>query len=142
MNQLKMMRSELGLTQSELAMLIGVNPYTVSKYERGVLDPNPFQAALLHEFHAASRVGCDGAAAALANGGVPAALRLLLGEAAVLGRCRQLVAYYENQRDRLRERQDALSTRVALTGIARLEARIDTLLIILGERVPNVNDPT
>lgn len=46
-------RAGLGLTQAQLASLIGVNPFTVSKYERAVLAPGAFQRSLLDAFAAA-----------------------------------------------------------------------------------------
>jgi molybdopterin-binding protein len=40
-------RKRLGLTQARLARLTGVHTMTVSKWERGVLAPNPHQRAIL-----------------------------------------------------------------------------------------------
>lgn len=54
-------RTLLGLTQSQLAQLLGVHAITVSKWERGVALPTQFQAALLQVFgsfvHRESEVG-------------------------------------------------------------------------------------
>ena len=41
------LRRRAGLTQIGLAELVGVHPITVSKWERGVLEPNRHQVALL-----------------------------------------------------------------------------------------------
>lgn len=43
-------RSELGFTQAQLAQLLGVHVLTVSKWERGVLEPSPHQAAFIQSF--------------------------------------------------------------------------------------------
>lgn len=48
------LRSLLGLTQPRLARLTGVHPMTVSKWERGVLRPNPPQRAILRALEAAA----------------------------------------------------------------------------------------
>ena len=47
-------RSSLGLTQAQLAQLLGVHPLTVSKWERGVATPTPHQAAMLQSFKQAA----------------------------------------------------------------------------------------
>lgn len=52
--QVVAIRESLGLTQAQLAQLLGVHPLTVSKWERGVLSPNPHQAALLGSFRRAA----------------------------------------------------------------------------------------
>lgn len=41
------LRRQHGLTQTRLARLVGVHPMTVSKWERGVLEPGPFERAIL-----------------------------------------------------------------------------------------------
>ncbi len=41
-------RKAMGLSQPELAKLIDVHALTVSKWERGVLEPTNYQQALLH----------------------------------------------------------------------------------------------
>lgn len=46
-------RVSLGLTQVQLAQLLGVHPLTVSKWERGQGEPSPHQAAMLASFRAA-----------------------------------------------------------------------------------------
>jgi len=43
-------RARAKLTQAELAQLIGLHPLTISKIERGVSEPQPFQRALLRSF--------------------------------------------------------------------------------------------
>ena len=40
-------RTSLRMTQEQLAQLLGVHSLTVSKWERGLLRPNPHQEALL-----------------------------------------------------------------------------------------------
>lgn len=45
-------RTALGLSQPELASLIGVHQLTVSKWERGVLVPSDYQQKLLHAIRA------------------------------------------------------------------------------------------
>lgn len=40
-------RAALGMTQEQLARLLGVHPLTVSKWERGLLVPSPHQTAML-----------------------------------------------------------------------------------------------
>ena len=40
MNKIKELRAEIGLTQSKLAKLLGVNQTAIGKYERGDLEPN------------------------------------------------------------------------------------------------------
>ncbi len=50
----KRTRKSLGIIQPELAILIGVHPLTVSKWERGLLEPNTYQQALLRALNAGS----------------------------------------------------------------------------------------
>jgi transcriptional regulator with XRE-family HTH domain len=47
-------RKSLGLSQVEFAQLFDAHHMTVSKWERGVLSPSPYQVALMHEFHKAA----------------------------------------------------------------------------------------
>lgn len=54
-DQVKRIRQELGLTQAQLAQLMGVHALTVSKWERGVGSPTPHQAALLDSFAKAAK---------------------------------------------------------------------------------------
>jgi transcriptional regulator with XRE-family HTH domain len=74
-------RTRLGLTQVQLANLIGVHPLTVSKWERGVLAPSPHQDALLGSFQTAVRSKNDigeAVAGLLMTAGVALALFALL----------------------------------------------------------------
>lgn len=54
---LKALRGRLGLSQGELAQLVGVHAMTVSKWERGMLRPAPHQKRLLLAFTAAAERG-------------------------------------------------------------------------------------
>jgi putative transcriptional regulator len=47
-------RARLNITQVELASLLGVHPLTVSKWERGVREPNAYQLALVKAFRTAT----------------------------------------------------------------------------------------
>lgn len=75
------MRGRLGLTQGELAALLGVHPLTVSKWERGLLRPTSHQEVLMESFDKARRsnkkIG-DEAKQALVAAGVIVALTILL----------------------------------------------------------------
>ena len=44
------LREGLGLTQAQFATLLGVHSLTVSKWERGLLVPAPYQVALMQSF--------------------------------------------------------------------------------------------
>ena len=44
------LRVALGLTQAQFAAVLGVHSITVSKWERGLLAPSPYQAALMTSF--------------------------------------------------------------------------------------------
>lgn len=73
-------RDRLGLNQTQLAQLLGVHPLTVSKWERGLLRPSPYQEAMLRSFHKAAKkpdVG-EQVATALLTVGVAFAVLLLL----------------------------------------------------------------
>jgi len=48
------LRKSLGLSQVEFAQLFDAHHMTVSKWERGVLSPSPYQVGLMHEFRKAS----------------------------------------------------------------------------------------
>lgn len=53
---IKKLRGSLGLSQSDLAALLGTHTMTVSKWERGVLEPSEHHRRLLGAFaHAADR---------------------------------------------------------------------------------------
>jgi len=58
-DEIKAIREGLGLTQAQLAQLLGVHPITISKWERGVAPPQPYHAALLSSFRAARRRSPD-----------------------------------------------------------------------------------
>lgn len=49
-------RELLGITQGELASLIGCHPLTVSKWERGTNSPSAYQEAMLEAFAHAGRL--------------------------------------------------------------------------------------
>ena len=53
--QVKSIRTNLGLKQKEFGQLFGVHHITVSKWERGVLEPNTYQQTLMDECKKASR---------------------------------------------------------------------------------------
>jgi transcriptional regulator with XRE-family HTH domain len=75
-------RKILGLSQSQLAAILGVHHMTVSKWERETLDVPPYYAALLKAFALAAErkpeVGEGFSAFALANHGAVYALYILL----------------------------------------------------------------
>ncbi len=74
------LRDTLGLSQAEFAQLFGVHPMTVSKWERGVLHPTSYQAALMDDFSKASRkrVIKESLKNVLIGAGAVAAIYLLL----------------------------------------------------------------
>lgn len=43
-------RRGLGLSQADFANLLGTHVMTVSKWERGIAQPSPYQAALIEHF--------------------------------------------------------------------------------------------
>ena len=49
------LRGRLGLTQPEFGQLFGVHSMTVSKWERGVLEPSAYQTVLMNEFWTATK---------------------------------------------------------------------------------------
>lgn len=50
------LRKDMGLSQVDFARLFDAHFMTVSKWERGVSSPSPYQAGLMREFrHAADR---------------------------------------------------------------------------------------
>ncbi len=74
-------RTDLGLTQVQLASLLGVHPLTVSKWERAVASPSPHQEALLGSFQKAAKSKTDigeAVATLLVTAGVALALFALL----------------------------------------------------------------
>jgi len=74
------LRNRLGLSQAQFGNLFGVHPMTVSKWERELLKPNPYQMALMTEFEksARSKEVRDTIASVLIGAGIAAALFLLL----------------------------------------------------------------
>lgn len=79
---IRALRTTLRLSQVEFAQLVGAHPMTVSKWERGVLEPKPFQVALLEQFSSSSAVqepaSLERLKALLAGAGAPAAIAWLL----------------------------------------------------------------
>jgi transcriptional regulator with XRE-family HTH domain len=80
-NQVQTIRTKLGLSQVQLAQLLGVHPLTVSKWERQVLEPTPHHTALLESFSKAAvaekQIGNE-VANLLVGAGVVVALYVLL----------------------------------------------------------------
>jgi len=48
--QILALRAALGLSQVQFAQLFGVHFMTVSKWERGLVAPTPYQLALMNQF--------------------------------------------------------------------------------------------
>ncbi len=74
------LRKQLKLSQAQFGNLFGVHPMTVSKWERGLLEPTDYQLALMKEFGKAAKkkevqktIG-----SVLVGAGIAAALFLLL----------------------------------------------------------------
>lgn len=78
--QIKSIRKKLNLGQTEFGNLFGVHSMTVSKWERGVLNPNAYQIALLSDFEKAARNKAvqETIGNVLIGAGIAAALYLLL----------------------------------------------------------------
>src|SRR5262249_8067540 len=57
MKSLKNLRARLDLSQKELGQLLGVHVMTVSKWERGVAEPNPHQRSILRALTRAAEEG-------------------------------------------------------------------------------------
>jgi transcriptional regulator with XRE-family HTH domain len=78
--EIKSTRELLGLTQVQFAQLLGVHPITVSKWERDVSPPTPYQNALFLQFQLAARNKeiTETLAGVLISMGVIVALALLL----------------------------------------------------------------
>lgn len=73
-------RDSLNLSQASFGQLLGVHAMTVSKWERGILSPNAYQATLIDNFERAGKKGevkgkIEGI---LIGAGLAAALLLLL----------------------------------------------------------------
>ena len=58
-NRIKTLRKNLRMTQGQLAAVVGVHEMTVSKWERGILKPKPFQMSLLWYFEKAVEIVPD-----------------------------------------------------------------------------------
>jgi putative transcriptional regulator len=73
-------RNALGLTQEKFGQLLGVHPMTVSKWERGELEPTAYQLGFLEKFEKAAKdkKTREKVAAALVIGGFIAAIVILL----------------------------------------------------------------
>lgn len=80
--QISSLRRSLGLSQVEYGQLFGAHYMTVSKWERGVLQPTAYQIALMHQFQATADARKDQAKEEVKNllvgAGVVAALVWLL----------------------------------------------------------------
>lgn len=82
-SQIANLRRSLGLSQVEFGQLFGAHSMTVSKWERGVLNPTAYQVALMHQFQVTADAQKDLAheqvKKLLIGAGVVAALVWLLG---------------------------------------------------------------
>lgn len=81
-NEIVELRRRLGLTQAEFGQLFGAHGMTVSKWERGVLMPTSYQAALMDQFDRTAQQRADPSEQVkklLVGAGVVAALVWLLG---------------------------------------------------------------
>ncbi len=52
--EIRAVRQSLGMTQAQFAQLLGVHNLTVSKWERGILEPSPYHVALMRSFSLAA----------------------------------------------------------------------------------------
>jgi transcriptional regulator with XRE-family HTH domain len=79
---LRGVRKQLRLSQAEFGQLIGAHAQTVSKWERGVLEPSAYQLALIERFKMAARASDVTAGSTvkrlLASSGAPEAIAWLL----------------------------------------------------------------
>ena len=79
------LRRALGVSQVEFGQLFGVHFMTVSKWERGVVEPSPYQVALMEQFakraEAQQEQAKEQVKKMLVGAGVVAALGWLLTEA-------------------------------------------------------------
>jgi len=73
-------RETRGVTQAVAAAVLGVHVLTVSKWERGVLCPDPWSAAVIDEFTVAMENGLEGRilSETVCRYGVVAGLRLVV----------------------------------------------------------------
>jgi putative transcriptional regulator len=78
--EIKATREALGLNQPLFAQLMGVHPITVSKWERGVSPPTPYQEEFFKHFQIAAKDKevHDTLKGVLIGAGVIAALFLIL----------------------------------------------------------------
>ena len=58
-DEVQSIRTRLGMSQVQLAQLLGVHPLTVSRWERGMLAPAPHQQAMLESFRRATSAKTD-----------------------------------------------------------------------------------
>ena len=83
--QIASLRGLLGLSQIQFAQLFGVHFMTVSKWERGLVAPSPYQSALMDQFaktaEAKRELARDEVGKLLLGAGVVAALVWLLSGA-------------------------------------------------------------
>lgn len=83
--QIKQTREALGLNQSQFGQLFGIHAMTVSRWESGITQPSPHEAALLTAFRTASESRDKKLASdlkqLLVGAGIVAALLLLLSRA-------------------------------------------------------------
>lgn len=80
-DEIRDIRKGLNLTQEQFAQLLGVHGLTVSKWERGLLEPTPYQESLIASFKKAVAESPDigkEIATALVGAGIGFALFLLL----------------------------------------------------------------
>jgi putative transcriptional regulator len=49
-NEIVQLRELLGISQPQLAEMLGVHPMTISKWERGVAEPTPYQTEMMEKF--------------------------------------------------------------------------------------------
>ena len=79
--EIKQLRTDLGITQIQLASLLDVHPITVSKWERARTKPDAYQSEMMRRFRQAGRqqpgIG-EMVAAALVGAGVAFAIFKLL----------------------------------------------------------------
>jgi transcriptional regulator with XRE-family HTH domain len=77
-------RKSLGLTQADFARLFDAHVMTISKWERGVVVPSPYQVALMEHFRQKAEVAKEQAQTEVKNllvsAGVIAALIWLLSQ--------------------------------------------------------------
>jgi putative transcriptional regulator len=85
-HQILALRTALGLSQVQFAQLFGVHFMTVSKWERGIIAPSPYQVALMEQFAKTAAAKQEQAKEQVKNllvgAGVVAALVWLLSAAA------------------------------------------------------------